>query len=153
MRVSTEIRRALEKKGLRSLKQASQATQLSCEILRLVLNKGHIPKDKTLRLVADKLGLDAAALILAAHQEKMASNARGHFLTPVKSPYSEGKRKYPLSQEQCDYLGKIMSPVEIQLVRKSRQVTPEAKVQIMGYVDYIFGTCRQCMQNELNPTA
>jgi hypothetical protein len=35
-----------------------------------------------------------------------------------------------------------MTPVEIQLVRKLRQVPGEAHVQVMGYVDYTFASKR-----------
>jgi hypothetical protein len=51
-------------------------------------------------------------------------------------------RKHPLSQEQCEYLEKIMKPDEIQLVRKMRQVTDDGRKQICGYVDYMFATQR-----------
>ena len=51
-------------------------------------------------------------------------------------------RKYPLSQEQCDYLCKIMTAEEIQLVRKLRQVTDDGKKQVLGYVDYMFSLQR-----------
>jgi hypothetical protein len=47
-----------------------------------------------------------------------------------------------LSSEQSDYLGKILNPVEFQLIRKYRQVTEEGKIQIIGYVDYTFASRR-----------
>ena len=31
---------------------------------------------------------------------------------------------------------------EIQMLRKFRQVTPEARTQIVGYVEFMFGTKR-----------
>jgi hypothetical protein len=35
-----------------------------------------------------------------------------------------------------------MTTEEIQMLRKLRQVTPEAKTQIIGYVEFMFGTKR-----------
>ncbi len=47
---------------------------------------------------------------------------------------------FVIAEEQCDYLAKIMTAEEIQIVRKFRQVTEEAKAQIVGYVDYTFAS-------------
>jgi hypothetical protein len=91
-----------------------------------------------LSIIANRLGLDAPTLILAAHQEKVPVEVKGYFLSASQSKPRQGKRIFPLSQEQCDYLAKIMSPVEIQMVRKFRQVPEEAKTQIVGYIDYMF---------------
>jgi hypothetical protein len=140
MRMSNMIKQALESKGLKNLKDASKALGISPEILRVTINKGHIPKDSTLSIIASKLDLDRSALILSAHQEKVPDEVKGYFLTPAQSKLRQGKRVFPLSQEQCDYLEKIMSNDEIQIVRKMRQVSEEAKIQIIGYVNYMFET-------------
>jgi hypothetical protein len=141
MKVSEMIRQALEKKGLRNLKDASKHLGISPELLRVTINKGHIPKDNTLILIANKLKLDKSLLVLAAHQEKVPSDVKGFFLAPSQSKeFGSGKRKYPLSAEQCGYLSKIMNNDEIQLIRKFRQVSGEAKTQIHGYVDYMYAS-------------
>jgi hypothetical protein len=140
MRMSNMIKQALESKGLKNLKDASKALGISPEILRVTINKGHIPKDSTLSIIASKLDLDRSALILSAHQEKVPDDVKGYFLTPAQSKLRQEKRVFPLSQEQCDYLEKIMSNDEIQIVRKMRQVSEEAKIQIIGYVNYMFET-------------
>ncbi len=140
MKISEIIRQAIEAKGFRNLKDASKALGISPELLRIAVNKGHVPKDKTLVLIANKLGLNKSELILAAHQEKVPTEVKGFFLSPAKSKFKEGKRVYPISQEQCDYLAKIMTPQEIQMLRKFRQVSPEGKIQVTGYVDYMFAT-------------
>ncbi len=140
MKVSDMIKQAVEAKGFKNLKDASKALGISPELLRIAVNKGHVPKDKTLVLIASKLGLSKSELILAAHQEKVPTEVKGFFLAPSKSKFKEGKRVYPLSQEQCEYLEKIMTPQEIQMLRKFRQVTPEAKTQVVGYVDFMFAT-------------
>jgi hypothetical protein len=140
MKTSDMIKQALDKKGLANLKDASKALGISPEILRVTIHKGHIPKDSTLSIIAKHLDLDRSALILTAHQEKVPDEVKGFFLTPTQSKLNRGKRVYPLSQEQCDYLERIMNKEEIQLIRKLRQVSEEAKLQIIGYVDFMYQT-------------
>jgi hypothetical protein len=140
MNISELIKQALEKKGLRNLKDASKHLEISPELLRVTLNKGHIPKDKTLILIANRLKLDKSLLVLAAHREKVPIDVKGFFLSPSQSKFGSGRRQYPLSGEQCSYLEKILSTEEIQLIRKFRQVSGEAKTQILGFVDYMYGS-------------
>jgi hypothetical protein len=142
MKISDMIRQALEKKGFKNLKDASKVLGISPELLRVTINKGHIPKDKTLIMIASKLGLDKSVLILAAHQEKVPSEVKGFFLSPSTTKYRRGKRKYPLSEEQINYLEKILSIEEIMMLRRYRQVSEEAKTQINGYVDFMFASKR-----------
>ena len=125
------------------MKDASKALGISPELLRVILHKDHIPKDSTLSKIANQLELDNSALIMAAHQEKVPEELKGFFLSPSTSSFRSGRRLYPLSTEQCDYLGKIMGPEEIQLLRKFRQITDEEKQQILGYVSYLFATMRR----------
>ncbi len=142
MKISESIKRALEIKKFKNLKDASKFLDISPELLRVILNKGHLPKDSTLSTIASRLGLDKSGLILAAHQEKVPADVKGFFLSPSLTHYKEGKRISPLSSEQSDYLGKILGPEEIQLIRKYRQVTEEGKTQILGFVDYTFASRR-----------
>jgi hypothetical protein len=136
------IRQALEKKGFKNLKDASKVLGISPELLRVTINKGHIPKDRTLMMIAGKLSLDKALLILAAHQEKVPAEVKGFFLSPSQAKFRRGKRKYPLSEEQLNYLEKILTVDEIMLLRKFRQVSDEARTQINGYVDFMFASKR-----------
>lgn len=142
MKIAEMIRQALEKKGFRNLKDASKVLGISPELLRVTINKGHIPKDKTLIMIANKLNLDRSVLILAAHQEKVPTEVKGFFLSPSQAKFRRGKRRHPLSEEQINYLEKIMSSDEILMLRKYRQVTDDARTQITGYVDYMFGSKR-----------
>ncbi len=142
MKISEMIRHALEKKGFKNLKDASKVLGISPELLRVTINKGHIPKDKTLIMIANKLGLDKSVLILSAHQEKVPDEVKGFFLSPSTTKYRRGKRRYPLSEEQINYLEKILSIEEIMMLRKYRQVSEEAKTQINGYVDFMFASKR-----------
>ena len=93
-------------------------------------------------MIANKLGLDKSVLILSAHQEKVPAEVKGFFLSPSQAKFRRGKRKFPLSEEQINYLEKIMSADEILILRKYRQVTDEARTQIAGYVDYMFASKR-----------
>jgi hypothetical protein len=142
MKISDLIRQALEKKGFKNLKDASKVLGISPELLRVTINKGHIPKDRTLIMIANKLGLDRSVLILSAHQEKVPAEVKGFFLSPSTTKYRRGKRKYPLSEEQINYLEKILSIEEIMMLRKYRQVSDEAKTQINGYIDYMYASKR-----------
>jgi hypothetical protein len=142
MKIADMIRQALEKKGFKNLKDASKVLGISPELLRVTINKGHIPKDKTLIVIANKLGLDKAILVLTAHQEKVPSEVKGFFLSPSQTKFKRGKRTYPLSEEQINYLEKVMSIDEIMMLRKFRQVSDEARVQIEGYVDFMFASKR-----------
>ncbi len=140
MKVSETIKKALEKKGYKNLKDASKALGISPELLRVIINKGHIPKDNTLTMIAKKLNLDMSVLVLAAHQEKVPDEVKGFFLTPSQAKFNRGKRKFPLSEEQTAYLAKVLSVDEIMMLRKFRQVTDEARVQIAGYVDFMYAS-------------
>jgi hypothetical protein len=142
MKINEMIRQALEKKGFKNLKDASKVLGISPELLRVTINKGHIPKDKTLMMIASKLGLDKSVLILSAHQEKVPDEVKGFFLSPSQAKFKRGKRKYPLSEEQINYLEKILSIDEIMMMRKFRQVSSEARVQITGYVEFMFASKR-----------
>ena len=140
MKIAEMIRTAVDKKGLKNLKQASTALGISPELLRVIINKGHIPKDNTLTMIAKKLNLDMSVLVLAAHKEKVPDELKGFFLVPSEAKLNRGKRKYPLSEEQTTYLAKILSVEEIMILRKMRQVTDEARMQIAGYVDFTYAS-------------
>jgi transcriptional regulator with XRE-family HTH domain len=142
MKISEMIRQALEKKGYKNLKDASKVLGISPELLRVTINKGHIPKDKTLIMIAQKLNLDKSVVILAAHQEKVPAEVKGFFLSPSQARFRRGKRKYPLSEEQINYLEKILSVDEIMMLRKFRQISDEGRTQIEGYVDFMFSSKR-----------
>jgi hypothetical protein len=140
MDISEIIKNALDKKGFKNLKDASKALGISPELLRVTINKGHIPKDTTLSMIAKKLNLDMSVLVLSAHQQKVPNEVKGFFLTPSQAKYNRGKRKYPLSEEQTNYLAKVLSVDEIMLLRKFRQVNDEARSQIEGYIDFMYAS-------------
>ncbi len=138
MKISEIIKNALDKKGLKNLKDASKALGISTELLRVTINKGHVPKDTTLATIAKILKIEMSTLVLAAHKEKVPAEVKGFFLVPSQAKFNRGKRKYPLSEEQTTYLEKILDIDEIMMLRKCRQVTDEAKIQIAGYVDFMY---------------
>jgi hypothetical protein len=138
MKVAEMIMQVLEQKGYRNLLSAAKTLGISSELLRLTVNKGHIPKDSILEMIADKLGLDRSALLLAAHKEKFPVEVKGYFLSPTKQKKYEKRRVWPISEEQCSYLEKILNEPEIQIIRKFRQIPDEEKAQITGYLDYTW---------------
>jgi hypothetical protein len=140
MKISEIIKNALDKKGFKNLKDASNALGISPELLRVTINKGHIPKDSTLAMIAKMLKIEMSTLVLAAHQEKVPAEVKGFFLVPSQAKFNRGKRKYPFSEEQTTYLEKILDIDEIMMLRKLRQVTDEARIQIAGYVDFMYGS-------------
>ncbi len=144
MNIADLIKQALKQRGLPMgrPRELSKALGVSVDLLRLILKKGHIPTDKTLGQIADKLGMNASALILAAHRERVPAEMKGYFLSALPDKSLSKKRVFPLSEEQCLYLGKIMSPDEIRILRKLRQVPGEARVQVSGYVDYMYASKR-----------
>jgi hypothetical protein len=146
MKVAEMIMKALDQKGHRNLRSAAKALGISPELLRQMVKLGHIPKDSSLDLIADKLGLDRSALLLAAHKEKFPVEVKGYFLSPTKEKKFEKKRAWPLSEEQCSYLEKILSEPEIQVVRKLRQIPDEDKAHITGYLDYTWAMKRITMK-------
>jgi len=138
MKISKMIKDALDKKGYKNLKDASKMLDISPELLRVTINKGHIPKDNTLKIIAKKLNLDMSLLVLAAHQEKVPDEVRGYFLTPSDAKLNRGKRKSPLSEEQTTYLAKVLTIDDIMLLRKYRQVSDEGRLQIAGFIDFMY---------------
>ena len=146
MKVAEMIMKALEQKGYRNLRSAAKGLGISTELLRLTVKLGHIPKDSSLDMLADKLGLDRSALLLAAHQEKFPFEVKGYFLSPTKDKKYVKKRAWPLSEEQCSYLEKILSEPEIQVIRKLRQIPDEDKSHITGYLEYTWAMKRIMMK-------
>jgi transcriptional regulator with XRE-family HTH domain len=144
MEMAEIIKGELKKRGLRPLKAAAQTLGVSTELLRRIVNGIHVPKDRTLIKIARSLELDPAVLILAAHRQKLPRELSSFTLSPVAAETVawERKRTWPLSQEQCEYLAKMMQPHEIQLIRKYRQLTPEEKIKALGYLDFMFETAR-----------
>ena len=142
MKISEMIKKAVDKKGFKNLKDASKVLGISSELLRVTISKGHIPKDNTLTMIAKKLNLDMSMLVLAAHQEKVPDEVKGFFLTPSQAKFNRGKRKYPFNEEQATYLEKVLNVDEIMMLRKYRQVTDEARMQIAGFVDFMYGSQR-----------
>jgi len=137
MNLSDLLRQGLAKRGLVSTAESARFLGTSVELVRKTLRNIRVPKDKTLIRIAERLGIDAAPLILAAHQQKLPLAMRSSFLEPSEVT-TKNKRIWPLSREQCDYLAKVINLQEIQILRKYRQLLPEGKSQTEGYIDYMF---------------
>ncbi len=144
VKLSDLLRQEMEKRELKTVKDAAGVFGVSIQLLRVMLYNDHIPKDRTLAVIAGRLGLDPAMLVMVAHRQRLPRDLGVFTLTP--EPPTGGdlarKRKWPLSQEQCDYLSHIMTIEEIQLIRKYRQLTDEAKTQVVGQINYQFEAAR-----------
>jgi hypothetical protein len=141
MKLSDLLRQELAKRGLTSNMKSARFLGVSTEFVRMTLHKNHVPKDTKLVTIAGRLGIDATPLILAAHQQMLPLETQSSIL-PRAEAASNDRRRWPLSREQCDYLAKVISPQEIQILRKYRQLLPEGKIQTQGYIHYIFATNR-----------
>jgi transcriptional regulator with XRE-family HTH domain len=143
-KLSTLLRQELEQRGIHTLREAAVLFGISVELVRGILNRNRIPKDKTLLKISRALALDPSTIIRAAHRQKLPREAREFLLAP-ESPRGidwARKRKWPLSHEQCEYLGAIMKLDEIQLIRKFRQFSDVEKIQAIGYLNYHFANNR-----------
>jgi hypothetical protein len=141
MKLSRLLWREMKRREIRTIKDSAHFLGMSIELIRIILNKDYVPRDNSLIKIAKKLGIDATLLLLAAHEQRMPPNLRSFMLRPAAAA-TKNKRIWPLSLEQCTYLEKIMSPAEIQLVRKYRQLSPEENAQVLGYINYMFSTQR-----------
>jgi transcriptional regulator with XRE-family HTH domain len=144
MKIADLIKQELQNRGLTTITSAARSLGVSPELLRRIVNMDHIPRDRMLAKIARGLGMDPAGLILAAHRQQLPGELCVFTLTPAPPTGCvwQEKRKWPLSQEQCEYLAKVMQPHEIQLLRKYRQLSPEEKAQAIGYLNYMFATKR-----------
>jgi hypothetical protein len=132
----------LNKQGVRTITAAAKKAGISGEAARMYLNLNRIPKDRTITKIAKRLKIDPRILMVAAHRDRIKDFAEDHVLEPVASTF-EKNRIWPLSQEQCDYLAKVMLPAEIQLIRKYRQISAEGQSYIRGCIDFFFVQHRQ----------
>jgi transcriptional regulator with XRE-family HTH domain len=141
MKLSQILDRELSKRKFKTVAEAAHVLDVSAVLLRQILNGSHIPREKILIKIAERLGIEASELIFAAHKHSLPPDAQAYLLKPSDAS-KEHRRIWPLSQEQCDYLAQQMSPQEIQLIRKYRQFDYLDKARTLGYVDYKFSTQR-----------
>jgi transcriptional regulator with XRE-family HTH domain len=141
MKLSDILREELSKRNLTSYKEAARFLGLSPKLLGTIMRGGHLPKQKNLIKIAERLGIEASVLIFDAQKQLLPPDLQAYLLKPTDVP-PKHKRIWPLSHEQCDYLARIMRPEEIQLIRKYRQFAYEAKVETRGFIHYMFSTQR-----------
>jgi hypothetical protein len=78
------------------LKEAARIAGVSTEILRRVVNENVLPKDSTLERMAVCFGIDAMALLLARHRQRLEPVVHADFRLPRLQPAHPGqvRRKY-----------------------------------------------------------
>lgn len=77
--IANILRNRIEALGYGDIKECARVYGIPYELLRKVISNGHLPKDTTLLLYAEKLGLNAADLIGAAYRQKAPSNMQHIF--------------------------------------------------------------------------
>ena len=90
--------------GYQDVKECARKLDIPYELFRKVLSDGHLPKDKTLMLYAEKLGLDSAELIAAVYQEKAPQHVK-HLLKALPKPAPKPV-SVPKGQTMAPVMGK-----------------------------------------------
>jgi SOS-response transcriptional repressor LexA len=68
--IASLLKHRIEALGYGDIKECARDFDLPYELLRKVISSGHVPKDKTLLLYAEKLGMDAEELIRTSYRQK-----------------------------------------------------------------------------------
>lgn len=97
------IKRRIQELGFDDIKECAREHDLPYELFRKVISDGHIPKDKTLLLYAEKLGLDATQLIATAYRQKAPPDMRHMFAprAPIPHPTAENRMAPVLGVAAC----------------------------------------------------
>jgi len=75
MKLSDLLRQELAKRGLTSYTKSARFLGVSVEFVRMTLQKQHVPKDKKLITIAERLGIDATPL--AFDGARLTARGRG----------------------------------------------------------------------------
>lgn len=96
--IASLLKQRIEALGYSDIKECARDYDLPYELLRKVISSGHLPKDKTLLLYAERLGMDAETLIRTAYQQKAPGGMEHLFaVRPVPKPGGEeGARLVPV---------------------------------------------------------
>ena len=89
--IASLLKERIQALGYSDIKECARDFDLPYELLRKVISNGHVPKDKTLLLYAEKLGMDAEQLIRTAYRQKVPGGMEHIFSArPVPKPGAEG---------------------------------------------------------------
>ena len=95
--IASLLKERIQSLGYSDIKECARDFDLPYELLRKVISSGHLPKDKTLLLYADKLGMEAEALIRAAYRQKAPGGMEHLFAgRPVPRPDGGDTRQAPV---------------------------------------------------------
>jgi SOS-response transcriptional repressor LexA len=85
--IASLLKERIQALGYSDIKECARDFDLPYELLRKVISNGHVPKDKTLLLYAEKLGMDAEQLIRTSYRQKAPGGMEHLFAQrPVPSP-------------------------------------------------------------------
>ena len=89
--IATLLKNRIEALGYSDIKECARDYGLPYELLRKVISNGHIPKDSTLQMYAEKMGLDATELTTTAYHQKAPQHMKHIFsVHPVPKPSADG---------------------------------------------------------------
>ena len=92
--VADILRRRIEELGYSDIKECAREHDLPYELLRKVISSGHLPKDSTLLLYAERLGLDAEELISTTYRQRAPQTMKHMFSArPVPKPTPAGTQR------------------------------------------------------------
>ena len=91
------LRQRIEALGYTELKECARERDIPYELLRKVISDGHLPKDKTLLLYAERLEMDLEVLLAAAYRQRAPRDMRHLFSGMNTLPANpEGSRLAPV---------------------------------------------------------
>jgi SOS-response transcriptional repressor LexA len=77
--IANLLKSRIQALGYGDIKECARDFDIPYELLRKVISNDHLPKDKTLLIYAEKLGLDATELLSTAYRQKAPSHLRHIF--------------------------------------------------------------------------
>ena len=90
MTLAEVLKRKIQELGYADLKECARARDIPYELVRKVISDNHLPKDKTLLLYAEKLGIEPQVLLSAAYRQRAPSEMRHLFSARQPAPAGGG---------------------------------------------------------------
>jgi len=102
MRTLSELlKNRIAELGFQDIKECARSFDIPYELLRKVISDGHLPKDKTLQLYAEKLGLDLGELIATTYRQRAPNHVHHLFRGPAPQTDAESRLAPVLGRAAC----------------------------------------------------
>ncbi len=95
------LKTRIQELGFQDIKECARRHDIPYELLRKVISDGHLPKDKTLQLYADKLELELGELISTTYRQRAPSNVTHLFRAVGADPTAESRLAPVLGRAAC----------------------------------------------------